>query len=81
MNSTWIKIAIAYTAGMITYSVFQNYEQAGQLRFNFINSNHDRLPFSSQLTFADKEKEILNDYLNKRHSETTKVFKEIITAK
>lgn len=27
MNSTWIKIAIAYTAGMITYAVYQNHEE------------------------------------------------------
>lgn len=26
MNSTWIKIAIAYTAGMITYAVFESHE-------------------------------------------------------
>ena len=54
--------------------------QAGQLRFNFINSNHDKLPFGSQLTFVTKENEILTDYLTRRHSDsgTTKVFKELI---
>ena len=32
MNSTWIKIGIAYTAGMITYAVYQNYQEAGQIK-------------------------------------------------
>jgi len=31
-------------------------EQAGQLRFSFINSNHTTLPFSNRLTFAANEK-------------------------
>lgn len=31
MNSTWIKIAIAYTAGMITYAVYQNHEETERL--------------------------------------------------
>ncbi|MFN7610186.1 MAG: hypothetical protein ACK5QX_04510 [bacterium] len=54
--------------------------QSGQLRFNFINSNHDKLPFGSQLTFVTTEDEILTDYLTRRHSNcgTTKVFKELI---
>ena len=54
--------------------------QAGQLRFNFINSNHDKLPFGSQLTFVTIENEILTDYLTRRNSDsgTTKVFKELI---
>jgi hypothetical protein len=54
--------------------------QAGQLRFNFINSNHEKLPFRSQLTFVTKEDEILTDYLTRPHTYlgTTKVFKELI---
>ncbi len=57
-------------------------EQAGQLRFNFINSNHDKLPFRSQLTLVTTENEILTDYLTRREidSGTTKVFKELIDA-
>ena len=55
-------------------------EQAGQLRFNFINSNHSKLPFNSQLTFVTMENEILTDYLFRQHSASgaTKVFKELI---
>jgi hypothetical protein len=54
--------------------------QAGQLRFNFINSNHDKLPFGSQLTLVTMEHEILTDYLTRPHTYfgTTKVFKELI---
>ena len=28
-------------------------EQAGQLRYNFINSNHDKIPFVAELNFVD----------------------------
>jgi len=54
--------------------------QAGQMRFNFINSNHEKLPFKSQLDFVTKENEILTDYLTRplRYLGTTKVFKELI---
>ena len=65
-------------AGLVYYVWVDG--QAGQLRFNFINSNHGKLPFGSQLTFATIEKEILTDYLTRRNSDsgTTKVFKELI---
>jgi hypothetical protein len=54
--------------------------QAGQLRFNFVNSNHTKLPFRSPLTLVTKENEILTDYLTRPHTYfgTTKVFKELI---
>jgi len=54
--------------------------QAGQLRFNFVNSNHNKLPFRSRLTLGTKENEILTDYLTRPHTYfgTTKVFKELI---
>ena len=42
-------------------------EQAGQLRFNFINSNHDKLPFGCKLVFVDSEKEIIDDFLNSNY--------------
>jgi hypothetical protein len=38
-------------------------EMAGQLRLNFINSNHKKLPFSCNLTFVDEEKEIIDSFL------------------
>jgi hypothetical protein len=39
-------------------------EMAGQLRFNFINSNHTKLPFGAKLIVVDSEKEIIAEYLN-----------------
>ena len=44
-------------------------DQAGQLRFNFINSNHDKLPFRCKLIFVDSEKEIIDDFLNSNYLE------------
>jgi hypothetical protein len=55
-------------------------EQAGQLRFNFINSNHNKLPFSASLAFVAKEGEILSEYLSrtKSHTNIVRVYKELI---
>ena len=56
-------------------------EQAGQLRFNFINSNHKKLPFSSMLTFVEREEDILSNYLNRKRTDfiaAVRVFKELI---
>jgi hypothetical protein len=55
-------------------------EQAGQLRFNFINSMHRQLPLSAPLTFVSDEGEILSDYLSRVQTEitTVKVYKELI---
>lgn len=38
-------------------------KMAGQLRFNFINSNHTRLPFTSNLKSVEIEEEIVEDFL------------------
>lgn len=38
--------------------------QAGQLRFNFINSNHNKLPFDCKLKYTDNPEEIVNQFLN-----------------
>ena len=56
-------------------------ELAGQMRFNFINSNHTNLPFRAPLTFTNKEDEILSDYLMRRQTDIkeVKIFKELIT--
>jgi hypothetical protein len=56
-------------------------EQAGQLRFNFINSNHTNLPFGALLTFTSSEEEILSDYLMRLQTgiKEVKIFKELIT--
>jgi hypothetical protein len=56
-------------------------EMAGQLRFNFINSNHNKLPFWAALIFVDTEHDILSDYLLRRqiNSERVRVYRELIT--
>jgi hypothetical protein len=66
-------------AGLIYYIWVD--EQAGQLRFNFINANHSQLPFDASLIFVDNEEEILSDYLSgQQHTEieTVKVYKELL---
>lgn len=42
-------------------------EQAGQLRFNFINSHHDKLPFGCKISFVDSEQEIIDDFINSNY--------------
>jgi hypothetical protein len=44
-------------------------EFAGQLRFNFINSNHDKLPFGCKLKYTEKPEEIVEKYLNSQYHE------------
>ena len=39
---------------------------AGQLRVNFINSNHSELPFGANLEFTSNEVDIIDEFL---HSE------------
>ncbi|GGB65022.1 hypothetical protein GCM10007424_01160 [Flavobacterium suaedae] len=38
-------------------------EQAGQLRFNFINSNHKELPFGCSIVTTDNIKFIISEYI------------------
>jgi hypothetical protein len=47
---------------LIYYSWFD--EQAGQFRFNFINSHHQNLPFGCSLVFVSDEKEIIENFLS-----------------
>jgi hypothetical protein len=44
-------------------------EVAGQLRFNFINSNHNKLPFGCKLKYTDKPEEIVDQYLKSKYHE------------
>lgn len=50
---------------LIFYSWFD--EQAGNLNFNFINSGHENLPFSTELEFVDSLDNIISDFLNSRY--------------
>lgn len=43
------------------------FEDIGQLRFNFINSNHKNLPFGCKIKFVDKPEDIINLYLESKH--------------
>ncbi len=42
-------------------------EMAGQLRFNFINSNHGKLPFVCKLKNIDRPEEIIDKYLKSQY--------------
>jgi hypothetical protein len=42
-------------------------EQAGNLNFNFINSNHSTLPFNSEIEFVANESSIVNEFLLSNH--------------
>ena len=42
-------------------------EMAGQLRFNFINSNHDKLPFGCKINHTDRPEEIVDKYLKSQY--------------
>ncbi len=44
-------------------------EMAGQLRFNFINSNHDKLPFGCKLKLTDRPEEIIDQYIKSKYHE------------
>ncbi|MCD6069020.1 MAG: hypothetical protein K0S33_3846 [Bacteroidetes bacterium] len=44
-------------------------EMAGQLSFNFINSNHDKLPFGCKLKHTDRPEEIVDLYLKSKYHE------------
>jgi len=43
-------------------------EMANQLRFNFINSSHIKLPFNCDLKYVSDEKLIVKDFLNSDNS-------------
>jgi hypothetical protein len=42
-------------------------EMAGQIRFNFINSNHEGLPFGCKIKYSDSPEEIIEHYLKSEH--------------
>lgn len=54
-------------------------EMAGQLRFNFINSNHLVLPFGCKLKYANKPDEIVEQYLTSRYNTQTIPWEELRT--
>ena len=42
-------------------------EMVGQICFNFINSNHERLPFGCQLKFTDNAEDIIAKYFKSNY--------------
>jgi len=43
------------------------FKEPGELCFNFINSNHDKLPFGCKLKYTDKPEEIVDEYLSSKY--------------
>ena len=43
------------------------FEEPGKLCFNFINSNHDKLPFGCKLKYTDRPEEIVDEYLKSKY--------------
>lgn len=52
-------------------------EIAGQLRFNFINSLHQKLPFGCNISLVDNEMEIITDFLHSNYLQGI-VWQELI---
>jgi len=51
--------------GLIFYMWYD--EQASQIRFNLINSNHKNLPFGVTVKLVKTQKEIIQDYLKSKY--------------
>ena len=54
-------------------------EMAGHLCFNFINSNHDKLPFRCRLKQTDRPEEIVDHYLKSMYHENGIPWNELET--
>jgi hypothetical protein len=52
---------------LIFYLWFE--EMSGQLSFNFINSNHDKLPFGCKLKHINRPEDIIEQYLKSKYHE------------
>ena len=50
---------------------------AQQLRFNFINSNHNKLPFRCKVQYTDKPEDIIREYLHSKYHEVNIPWKEL----
>ncbi|TQI71170.1 hypothetical protein JM79_2147 [Gramella sp. Hel_I_59] len=59
------QINVSQTISNLIYYIWFD-EMAGQLRLNFINSNHSELPFEADLEFTSNEVDIIDEFL---HSE------------
>jgi hypothetical protein len=55
------------------------FEEPGELCFNFINSNHDRLPFGCKLKYTDRPEEIVAEYLKSKYHDQVILWDELQT--
>ena len=55
------------------------FEEPGELCFNFINSNHDRLPFGCKLKYTDRPEEIVEEYLKSKYHDQVIPWDELQT--
>lgn len=55
------------------------FEEPGELCFNFINSNHDTLPFGCKLKYTDRPEEIVEQYLKSKYHDQVVLWDELET--
>lgn len=55
------------------------FEGPGELCFNFINSNHHRLPFGCKLKYIDRPEEIVDQYLKSKYHDQVILWDELQT--
>lgn len=55
------------------------FEEPGELCFNFINSNHDTLPFGCKLKYTDRPEEIVDEYLESKYHDQIVLWDELET--
>ncbi|GAB2800391.1 hypothetical protein GCM10027275_53010 [Rhabdobacter roseus] len=53
------------------------FEEPGELCFNFINSNHERLPFGCKLKYTDRPEEIVDEYLKSKYHDQVILWDEL----
>jgi len=60
------QLNVSKTISNLIYYIWHD-EMAGQLRVNFINSNHSELPFGADLEFTSNEVDIIDEFLNSEY--------------
>ncbi|MFV9482276.1 hypothetical protein ACNI3T_00485 [Christiangramia sp. ASW11-125] len=60
------QLNVSKTISDLIYYIWHD-EMAGQLRVNFINSNHSELPFEADLEFTSNEVEIIDEFLHSKY--------------
>jgi len=60
------QLNVSKTNSDLIYYIWYD-ELAGQLRINFINANHSKLPFEAKLEFTSNQVEIINEFLQSEY--------------